>query len=174
MADDQPTVEPSQTRRSWLMWFPLGIAALSLVSSIFQSVNYSRQIESAQRNVLRVENLKTCKEVIEVFFQFRLKAEEANRLAVVLRETGKSADDATAIELKSRVYKFGALSTFLANFRDEDTRYRYTQLSWELLSVGEKASKVSADEFTRIFNALDKSFDAFNQDCVKSAQSRLL
>jgi hypothetical protein len=174
MADDHPTVEPNQTRRSWLMWFPLGIAALSLVSSIFQSVNYSRQIESAQRNVLRVENLKTCKEVIEVFFQFRLKAEEANRLAVVSRETGKSADDATAIELKSLVYKFGALSTFLANFRDEDTRYRYTQLSWELLSVGEKAPKVSAEEFAKTFAVLDKNFDAFNQDCVKSAQSRLL
>jgi hypothetical protein len=174
MADEPPVVQANKTSRNWLMLFPLGIAALSLVSSIFQSVNYSRQIESAQRNVLRVENLKTCKEVIEVFFQFRLKAEEANRLAVLSRETGKVVDEAMGIELKALVYRFGALSTFLANFRDEDTRYRYTQLSWELLGLADKSPRVAADEFAKLFAALDKNFDAFNQDCVKSAQSRLL
>ena len=57
------------------------IASLSLISSISQSYNYRKNIESVQQNVLRAENLKTCRDIIEVFFAFRLRAEEANARA---------------------------------------------------------------------------------------------
>jgi hypothetical protein len=174
MADDANTPGTKNYTNRWLVMLPLGIAVLSLVSSIFQSVNYSRQIESAQRNILRAENLKTCKDIIEVFFQFRLKAEEANRLGLAGRDAGQSADEMMVVELKALVYKFGALGTFLANFREEAARVPYTQLTWELLALAEKSAKVSAEDFAKAFASIDSKFDAFNQDCVKAAQSRLI
>jgi hypothetical protein len=170
MADDAPSTARN-TSRKWLVILPLGIAALSLFSSIFQSWNYARNIESAQRNILRSESLRTCRDIIEVFFSFRLKAEEANRLSLAGRTTGQ---DMTTVELKALVYKFGALGTFLANFREGEARGAYSALTWELLAVAEKSTKVSAEEFAKLFGAVDARFDAFNQDCVKAAQSRLL
>lgn len=104
----------------------LVIASLSMASSISQSYNYRRNIESVQQNVLRAENLKSCREIIEVFFDFRLKAEEANAMP--------AGTDSTVMrrELKSLVYRFGALGTFLANFTPQELRERYAKLSWLL------------------------------------------
>ncbi len=169
MSHDNPPIIRTASR-NWLVIIPLGIAALSLLSSIFQSWNYARNIESAQRNILRTESLRTCRDIIEVFFQFRLKAEEANRRSLA----GQASPDMTAAELKALVYKFGALGTFLANFREGEARVTYTALTWELLAVAEKSAQVSADEFARLFGVVDARFDAFNQDCVRAAQSRLL
>lgn len=153
-------------RFNWLVVVPLVIAALTLISSFFQSVNYARNIDSAQRNVLRAESLRTCRDIIDVFFQFRLKAEEANHR----QETSAMA----ASELKALTYKFGAYGTFLANFQDEATRVRYTELSWELLAIGESAAKLPPTDFARRFAAVDERFGKLNEDCVKAAQSRLL
>ncbi|MGL4975287.1 MAG: hypothetical protein ACRC56_08320 [Bosea sp. (in: a-proteobacteria)] len=146
----------------------MAIAIMSMISSFFQSYNYARNIDSVQRNVLRTENLRTCKEIIEVFFQFRLKAEDLN-LA-----TDKSQSAAQTRELRAMVYKFGALSTFLANFRDEDVRQRYSKLSWQLEEIAQKAATLSAPEFTALFASADQTFGSLNEDCVRAAQSRLL
>lgn len=142
----------------------LTVSLLSLLSSGFQSWNYARNIESVQRNVLRAENLRTCKEIIDVFFQLRLKSEEANHAAA----------ENSALELKSLAYRFGALGTFLANFRDEPVRLRYTQLSWELLRIANQAATMPKAEFDASFAKVDAIFTELNNDCVKSAQSRLL
>jgi hypothetical protein len=39
------------------------------------------------------------------------------------------------VEAGNRVARFGALGTFLANFQNEDIRYRYTMLTWELAKI---------------------------------------
>jgi hypothetical protein len=167
MADDAPNPSGGMPANRWLVILPLAIALLSLVSSFFQSVNYSRQIDSAQRNVLRAESLRTCRDIIEVFFQFRLKAEEANRM--------RGTDNPMlAAELKALVYKFGAFGTFLANFQDEAARKLYTELSWDSLAIAEGATTFSPEEFARRFAAADAKFGKLNEDCVKAAQSRLL
>ena len=165
---------PFQPVKYWSTLIPLAIAVLSLVSSIFQSYNYSRSIDSAQRKVLRGENLKTCREIIEVFFQFRLKTEEANRLGISARETGQQPNEMLAVELKALVYKFGALGTFLANFREKEARVQYTELTWKLLEVAEKTGTVSAEDYAKLFNIIDARFDSFNQDCVRAAESKLI
>ncbi len=166
MAED--TQLPSQPMsRSWLVAVPTVLAVLSLCSSIFQSVNYARNIESAQRNVLRAESLRTCRDIIDVFFQFRLRAEEANK-------AGAGASPMAAVELKAMAYRFGAIGTFLANFQDEAARKAYTELSWELLAIAEKAAALSNDEFARRFAGVDARFGKLNEDCVKAAQSRLI
>jgi hypothetical protein len=136
------------------------IASLSLAASISQSYNYRRNIESVQQNVLRAENLKTCRDIIEVFFAFRLKAEEAN--------AARSA--AGRLELKSLVYRFGALGTYLANFTPNGLRERYSALSWQLNAIAESAATMSAADFTQKFSEADTAFGTLNEDCVKAAQ----
>jgi hypothetical protein len=156
-------------RRSvnWFVILPLFIAVLSLGSSIFQSLNYARSIDSAQRNVLRAESLRTCRDIIEVFFQLRLRAEEANRM--------QEAASATMLsEMKALAYKFGAFGTFLANFQDEAVRVRYTELAWELQAIAENAGKLGKPDFDKRFAVADERFGKLNEDCVKAAQSKLL
>jgi hypothetical protein len=165
MPDD---MTPGDRRRfNWLVIVPLVIATLTLVSSFFQSVNYARNIDSAQRNVLRAEALKTCRDIIDVFFQFRLKAEEANA-----RRDAMGA--MVPAEMRALVYRFGAYGTFLANFQDEAARVRYTELTWELNAIAEKAAALPADEFGKRFAVADERFGRLNEDCVKAAQARLL
>ena len=141
------------------------VALCSVASSAYQSWNYSRSIDTVQRNVLRTENLRTCREIIDVFFQFRLKAEETN---------AKSAQAASEGDLKTLAYHFGALSTFLANFRDEEVRVLYTQLSWQLLRMAREAANLPSAEFETLFAKIDETFAILNDDCAKSAQRRLL
>jgi hypothetical protein len=156
-------------RRSinWLVILPLFIAVLSLGSSIFQSWNYARNIDSAQRNVLRAESLRTCRDIIDVFFQFRLKAEEANRMQEAMAPS-------LAAELKAIAYKFGAFGTFLANFQDDATRTRYTELAWELLALADGAHALPTEAFAKRLATAEGHFGKLNDDCVKAAQSKLL
>jgi hypothetical protein len=142
----------------------LAIALFSLVSSVTQSFNYARNIDSVQRNVLRAENLRTCKEIIDVFFQLRLLAEETNRAR------GNQND----MNMKVLAYKFGALGTFLANFRDEDVRRRYTELSFDLLKVATEAGSVSEADFQALYARVDKNFGTINDDCARTAHVKLL
>lgn len=147
----------------------LVIASLSLASSISQSYNYRKNIAAVQQNVLRAENLKTCRDIIEVFFAFRLRAEEANS-----RHVDRRMDDLARAEsrreLKSLVYRFGALGTFLANFTPDTSRERYTRLSWDLNTLAEGAMTMPATEFTQRFGEADKTFATLNEDCARSAQ----
>jgi hypothetical protein len=156
-----------QRRLSWLIILPLVIAGLTLVSQSFQSLNYARNIDSAQRNVLRAEALKTCRDIIDVFFQFRLKAEEASH-----RQAG--ASPMLGSEMKSLASKFGAYGTFLANFQDEDVRYRYTILARELAAIAEAAGGMAQPDLAQRFAKAEEAFGKLNEDCVKAAQAKLL
>ena len=157
----------SQTKRTLaylsLPTLSLAIALMSLASSFFQFWNYARNIESVQRNVLRAESLRTCKDIIDVFFQLRLLAEEANR--------DRSASQTMAMKLLA--YKFGALGTYLANFRDEQIRQRYTALSFDLLRVATEAGSLAVAEFEALYAKIDKVFTLMNDDCASAAQLRL-
>lgn len=147
------------------------IASLSLISSISQSYNYRKNIESVQMNVLRAENLRTCKEILEVFFTFRLAAEEAN-MAFSTQKMEDTAMAATKRALKSQVYRFGALGTHLANFTPDVARERYTKITWLLNDLAEKSDSVDAAEFMKRFAEADAAFASLNEDCAKSAQFR--
>ncbi len=148
----------------------LGIALMSLVSSVTQSFNYARNIDSVQRNVLRAENLRTCKEIIDVFFQLRLLAEESNQS----RNSQNALSVQNTMSMKVLAYKFGALGTFLANFRDEAVRQRYTELSFDLLRIANEAGTLAAADFETLYTKVDKSFTAVNDDCAHAAHARLL
>jgi hypothetical protein len=165
--DEKPAFRASVLPR--LLSLPtlsLLIASLSLISSISQSYNYRKNIESVQQNVLRAENLKTCRDIIDIFFAFRLRAEEANAHAPL----EKPAAETARRDLKSLVYRFGALGTYLANFSPESARERYSALSWSLNAIAEQAGTLNAAEFSAQFAAADKAFGTLNEDCAHSAQ----
>jgi hypothetical protein len=168
------TEKTSQSARiiSRLLSLPtlsLLIASLSLVSSISQSFNYRRNIETVQQNLLRGENLKTCREIIGVFFDFRLKAEEANARASAGGQNAAASADRRR-EMKAAVYRFGALGTYLANFTPDAARERYTALTWQLNDIADKAEGLAASDFEARFNAADKAFATLNEDCARLAQ----
>lgn len=147
------------------------IAGLSLAATIAQTYNYRRNIESIQKNVLRAENLRSCKEVIEVFFDFRLKLEQLNATASGQGSAAGqgSSTDAARLALKSVVYKFGAAGTFLANFAPETARARYAALAWDMLDIVDKAGTFEIGQFETRFARIDDAFSAMNSDCVRSA-----
>jgi hypothetical protein len=158
------TISTGQFRESLVgvAGISLAIAVLSLVSSGYQSWNYSRNIEAIQRNVLRAENLRTCRDIIDVFFQFRLKADETNMMRT------------NSMELKPLVYKFGALSTHLANFREDAVRERYSKLNWEMLALADGAAAATPADYRARFDAIDADFAKLNDDCSKAAHRELL
>ncbi|MBN8534899.1 MAG: hypothetical protein J0L51_12530 [Rhizobiales bacterium] len=167
MTDEKPRRTRSFLSGLSLPIISLLIASLSLMASISQSYNYRRNIESVQQNVLRAENLKTCREIIEVFFAFRLRAEEANARG---REVAADLQASTRRELKSLVYRFGAIGTHLANFAPDAARERYSRLSWMLNDVAEKAMGLSLAEFDTRFSEIDTAFATLNEDCVKATK----
>ena len=177
MDDQSAPRPPSRGLLPALLSLPtlsLLIASLSLISSLSQSYNYRKNIESVQQNVLRAENLKTCRDIIEVFFAIRLRAEEANTQAANARAVssaaGAAAADTARRDIKSLVYRFGALGTYLANFTPATARERYSALSWSLNEIAEKGASLPAKEFEAKFAAADMAFGTLNEDCAKSAQ----
>ena len=73
-------------------------------------------------------------------------------------------------EASVAVAKFGALGTYLANLRDEDTRERYTQLSSDLKTLSNEAARLSAADLNKRYEVPDSEFTGMNSDCIKSAK----
>ena len=117
------TAAKSRVHATLLSYFPMFIATLSLVTSIFNGYLNAKFVDIIQRNVSRTEYMRTCKEIIDAYFQVKVKIGAVNA-------AGGAA--AAQSEVENAVAKFAALGTYLANLRDEDTRVRYTHLSMEL------------------------------------------
>jgi hypothetical protein len=159
MADTTET----RTRALLLTYFPMFIATLSLVTSIYNGYLNGKFVDLVRNNVGRVEYMKSCREIIEAFFQVKV------RLAA-LNAAGDKAG-AEQIEAATAVAKFIALGTYLANLRDETIRVRYTKLSQELEKVLADARRIPADELSKRLNAIEPLFAEMNDDCVKSAKA---
>jgi hypothetical protein len=57
-----------------ITFFPMLIATLSLVTSIFNGYLNNRFVDLIQRNFGRAEYMRTCKETIDAYFQVKFKA----------------------------------------------------------------------------------------------------
>jgi hypothetical protein len=148
------------------------LAMMSLGAALFQNYIYIRQLEVMQRDVGRAEHIRTCKDVIETYFQVKLKVGLIARTAE--REGMGSASGAGSmleIEAANSISRFAALGTYLANFHSEDTRYQYTQLSWTLEKVLAVAPNTPSGDVGKLFEPADKLFAAMNDDCVRSAKA---
>jgi hypothetical protein len=153
----------SRVRAILLGYFPMFIATLSLLTSIYSSYLNSKFVDFIQRNAGRTEYLRTCKEIIDAYFQVKM------RVAAVNGAAGRP-DQGLQTEAANAVAKFGALGTYLANLRDEATRERYTKLTMDLDKLAHDAARLSAAELNQQYQTPDREFTEMNADCIKFAK----
>jgi hypothetical protein len=152
-----------------ITFFPMLIATLSLVTSIFNGYLNNRFVDLIQRNFGRAEYMRTCKETIDAYFQVRFKASLVSANGEHAGTEPTSA--AERIDAEAAVNKFAALGTYLANLRDDETvRARYTELVRGLEKSVADAGKTPPGEVGRLFEAPDRIFAELNNDCVKAAK----
>src|SRR5215475_753328 len=132
----------SKTRTILLAYFPMFIATLSLCTSIFNGYLNLKFVDFIQRNTGRTEYLRTCKEIIDAYFQVKVRAGMIN---------AKSANDDGA----ATVARFAALGTYLANLRDDATRRQYTELSDEVANIVKNAASMPSGDFQKAFDKAD-------------------
>jgi hypothetical protein len=151
-------------RSRLLVYLSLVIACGSLGAAFYQNYIYTRQLDTIQRNVARGEYIRACRDIIETYFQVKLK---------VALMTGPGGDNGMfAIEAANAVSRLGGIGTYLANFQNEDVRFRYTQLTNELSRIvmgarGAPEARLEADRFIKA----DELFAGLNEDCVRTAKA---
>ncbi|MGH6767812.1 MAG: hypothetical protein ACRECO_02195 [Xanthobacteraceae bacterium] len=163
--------ERESNLRSVLMsYFPMFIAVLSLVTSIFNGYLNSRFVDIIQRNLGRGEYLRTCKEVIDAYFQVKLRADIISRD----RNNAGAGGALTPQQIAgaSAVARMAALGTYLANLRDDSIRERYTELSAAVEKALNDARKTPPEGVPKLFETADRIFSSMNADCVNSAKDR--
>jgi hypothetical protein len=139
------------------------IATLSLVTSIYNGYLNNRFLDFMQRNTGRTEYLRTCKEIIDAYFQIKMRVE-------AISAAGPAAGASAQSEAAFAVGKFGALGTYLANLRDETMRAQYTQVTVLLDAIAKDAAKLSSQDLNRRYDEADREFAKMNTDCIKSAK----
>ena len=149
------------------------VAGLSLVTSFYQGYLNTKFVELVQSSVMRNETARTCKDLIDGYFQIKLRA--AMLAAAVEREKNSNAASVVALdaEAANSVSRFAALGTYLANFTDDASREKYTQLSWELARVVTAARSTAPGGIDKLFEKADAMFAVMNDDCVKMANMRI-
>jgi hypothetical protein len=158
----------ARLRTALITYFPMLIAILSLVTSIYNGYLNNMFVDIIQRNVGRTEYMRTCKEIIDAYFQVKFRAGLLSESAEPSGAPAKSG--APAIDAANAANKFAALGTYLANLRDEATRERYTHLSWDLEKIVKEASRTAPRDLEKLFEPADRLFAELNADCVKSAK----
>jgi hypothetical protein len=153
-------------------YFPMFIATLSLITSIFNGYLNNKFVDLIQRNLNRGESLRTCKEIIDSYFQVKFRVGIVSENGEQERKSGAPVAGAAAarVEALNAVNKIGALGTYLANMRDDLTRDRYTQLTTELEKIAKEAPEIAPAVLDARFAAADKLFDGLNSDCVHWAK----
>src|SRR5688572_5825395 len=106
-ATPETSARETRVRTILMTYFPMFIATLSLVTSIYNGYLNALFVDLIQRNVTRMDYMRTCKEVIDAYFQVKLRA------TVISRNRGNAGagDVMTAeqIEGANAIAKMGAL-----------------------------------------------------------------
>ena len=159
-------------RTAIVVYFPMFIATLSLVTSIYNGYLNNKFVDIIQRNLGRTEYLRTCKEIIDAYFQVKFRASLVSEIREREHASGSTAAGSSAaqIDATNAVNKFAALGTYLANLRDEPTREHYTGLTRELGNIVGEVAKTSPANLDRLFEPADRIFTEMNNDCVKTAK----
>jgi hypothetical protein len=167
----------TRVRSIIIAYFPMFIATLSLVTSIYNGYLNNRFVDLIQRNVGRAEYMRTCKDVIDAYFQVKFRASVLSRnrdnasagSAMTSGAMTSSAMTSEQIDAANAVARLGALGTYLANLRDESVRVRYTELSMAVDKAVSEARQTPPAALDKLFEPADRIFATLNADCVKSA-----
>lgn len=155
-----------------LAYISFFVAALSLATSMYQGYLNTRFVEVVQSNVARAETARTCKDLIDAFFQFKFKTGQLVMVAERERNPMAPAVLGAEAEARNSVNRFAALGTYLANFQGEEKRRQYTMLSRELERVVSAAGSTAPGDAEKLYGKADEMFGAMNDDCVRSASAR--
>ena len=160
-----------------LAYFPMFIATLSLVTSIYNGYLNNRFVDLIENNVARLEYMRTCKEIIDAYFLVKVRTTALSDRTV--DDRGVPASPATIasgapLAAAEAVAKFGALGTYLANLRDESIRERYTALTTTLEKAAAAARTAPPQAIAKLLESADRDFSVLNDDCVKSAKAQRL
>jgi hypothetical protein len=161
----------ARVRMAVIAYFPMFIATLSLVTSIFNGYLNNKFVDLIQRNFGRAEYMRTCKETIDAYFQVKFKAGLVS--ASGERERAGTPNPNAAVEqidAAAAVNKIAAIGTYLANLRDDAVRARYTELTHLLERAVTEARRTPPADVGKLFEPADKIFSELNNDCVRSAK----
>jgi hypothetical protein len=153
-------------------YFPMFIATLSLITAIYNGYLNSKFIDIIQQSLGRGESMRTCKEIIDAYFQVKFRANIVSQNGERERTAGAAVTGAATaqVDAMNAVNKIGALGTYLANMRDDAARERYTHLTRELEAVVKEAPRLAPAELPKRFEAADVLFDRMNEDCIRAAK----
>ena len=156
-------------RNALITYFPMFIAALSLVTSIYNGYLNHKFVDLIQRNLGRVEYLRTCKEILEAHAQVGFRAKILSQLGDRARSGGTVDMMAARNEADSALIKYVSLATYLANLQP-GARERYTQLSVELEKILNDAPQLALGDLNKRLAVTDQMFTGMNDDCVNMAK----
>ena len=148
----------TRVRTILLGYFPMFIATLSLVTSIYNGYLNNQFVNLIQRNVGRTEYMRTCKDVIDAYFQVKFRAAVVSRNRESANAPAASAMTSDQIEAANAVAKMAALGTYLANLRDESVRVRYTELSVAVDKAVSEARQTPPAALDKLFEPADRIF----------------
>jgi hypothetical protein len=154
----------SRVRTAVIVYFPMFIATLSLVTSIYNGYLNSRFVDFIQHNLARAESLRTCKEILEAHAQIELRAKILSQIGQ--RPNGAAELTAARNDADTALIKYVSLATYLANLRPE-ARERYTRLSLALENILNEAPKLAEAEVRKRLDQTEQMFSSMNDDCVK-------
>jgi hypothetical protein len=165
------SVPNNKLRTVLITYFPMFIATLSLVTSIFNGYLNAKFVGIIQGNLSRAEYMRSCRDAVDAYFQVKFRAQVISRNS----QASPSSDGAMTpaqVEGANAVAHMAALGTYLANLRGEQVRAHYTDLSAAIDKAMNEASKLSPAELRKLFEPADRIFADLNADCVKTALER--
>jgi len=158
----------TRDRTPVLALLSIGLAVITVSAAVYQNYIYTRLLDTIQRNVARTEYSRACRDVIEAYFQVKLRV----GLVVTARASAPNGQPGMLeIEAANAVSRVGAYGTYLANYRDDDVRFQYTQLTLELQRIVLAARAGGDRDLDRLFAKADELFARMNDDCVKTAKA---
>jgi hypothetical protein len=160
----------STIRAAVTTYFPMFIATLSLVTSIYNGYLNNKFVGIIQSNISRAEYMRTCKEIIDSYFQVKFRA---GLISGASERGGAAGGSPQQIDAANAASHFAALGTYLANLGDDPARAKYTQLSHELEKIVDTAGRIPRAGLDELFEPADRLFADMNNDCVKSAKAAL-
>jgi hypothetical protein len=169
---DNMSERETRLRSILVTYFPMFIATLSLVTSIYNGYLNNLFVDLIQRNVGRAEYMRTCKDVIDAYFQVKFRATVVSRNREKMGSGSAMGGEhmtAEQIEAANAVARMSALGTYLANLRDETVRARYTELSMAVAKAVGDAGQTPPAGLEKLFEPADRIFADLNADCVRSA-----
>ena len=157
----------SRVRTAVIVYFPMFIAALSLITSMYNGYLNNKFIDFIQHNLSRSESLRTCKEILEARAEVQFKAKILSQ-ASGQAQGGAATLSAARRDAEAALIKYISLATYLANLHP-DARERYTNLSAEMEKIVGDAPQLTPDDVTARFEKTNQMFTAMNDDCVRMA-----